>query len=135
MAKLLVAEGTHGVAVGTPVAVLVDDEEALPAFADYVPRGTAAASGGEPAAATAGALSMLRGGGIVTWRRRRSVWVHIVVWGAAERGGLSACGRQMTHALEAAKVLPWDWRLRLGPEFRTAQQMPHTPHAACKHLL
>jgi hypothetical protein len=50
IAKLLVPEGTQGVAVGSPVAVLVEEEGAVPAFKGY-----AAGGGSEAAAAPAAA--------------------------------------------------------------------------------
>ncbi|GAB4822457.1 hypothetical protein N2152v2_009503 [Parachlorella kessleri] len=42
VAKLLVPEGAEGVEVGAPVAVLVEESEAVGAFKDYAPGGAAA---------------------------------------------------------------------------------------------
>lgn len=52
VAKLLVPEGAQNIEVGTPVALLVDEAEAVAAFKDYAP---AAAGGGAPDAAAAAA--------------------------------------------------------------------------------
>lgn len=49
VAKILVPEGSKDVAVGTPVAIVVEDESDIAAFADYQ-AGTSAAA---PAAAAA----------------------------------------------------------------------------------
>lgn len=56
LAKQLVAAGTEQVAVGTPVAVMVEEEEHVAAFANYVPTAAAtkeapAPAAGEPARA------------------------------------------------------------------------------------
>lgn len=59
VAKILVPEGTKDVAVGTPVAIVVEDAEDVKAFADYQ-AGTAAepaATPATPAAAPAAAAS------------------------------------------------------------------------------
>lgn len=45
VAKLLVPAGAQGVAVGSPVAILVEDADQVPAFKDYAPTGGAAAAG------------------------------------------------------------------------------------------
>lgn len=59
VAKLLVAEGTQGIEVGTPVAILVENEDQMAAFKDFQPgkdseQGTSEASGkdGEAVAAS-----------------------------------------------------------------------------------
>ncbi|KAL4449482.1 hypothetical protein ABPG77_007126 [Micractinium sp. CCAP 211/92] len=55
VAKLLVAEGAQNIAVGTPVALLVDEAEAVAAFKDYAP---AAARGGAAEAAAPAAAEV-----------------------------------------------------------------------------
>ncbi|OWB85559.1 hypothetical protein B5S33_g4228 [[Candida] boidinii] len=48
LAKILVGDGTQDIPVGTPIAVYVEEESDVPAFADFT-----AADAGEPAAAAA----------------------------------------------------------------------------------
>lgn len=55
MAKILVPEGTKDVAVGTPVAIVVEDADDVGAFADYQAGTAAAAAPSAPAAAPAAA--------------------------------------------------------------------------------
>jgi len=53
LAKVLQAEGTADIAIGTPVAILVEDKENVAAFKDYMPEDSAApaaAPASEPAA-------------------------------------------------------------------------------------
>ena len=47
IAKILVAEGHKDISVGTPLLVLVEDEESIGAFSDYKP---SAAADSKPAA-------------------------------------------------------------------------------------
>eukprot|EP00962_Isochrysis_galbana_P014705 scaffold4212_cov122-Isochrysis_galbana.AAC.1 len=51
MAKILVPEGAQDIAVGTPVAVLVDDASHVDAFKDYVATSEAPAPAPAPASA------------------------------------------------------------------------------------
>ncbi|CAI5465333.1 unnamed protein product [Closterium sp. Yama58-4] len=55
LASILVHAGAKDVAVGTPIAVIVDDSESVPKFANYMPPSTPAqpASTAQPAAAAA----------------------------------------------------------------------------------
>jgi pyruvate dehydrogenase E2 component (dihydrolipoamide acetyltransferase) len=53
IAKLLVPPGTQGIDIGTPVAILVEDAESVPAFKDYTSGGGAAASTSAASTATA----------------------------------------------------------------------------------
>lgn len=55
VAKLLVPDGAKDVPVGQPVAVLVEDASAIPAFANYSAAGASAPSTSAPAAAPAAA--------------------------------------------------------------------------------
>ncbi len=57
MAKLLVAEGTKDIQVGTPVALLVDEQEQLAAFKDYKAAGGSSGDTAAAAGAAAGAPS------------------------------------------------------------------------------
>ena len=57
IAKLLFEEGANDVPLGTAIAILVEDEKDIPAFANYVPGGApaqAAAAEATPAAASSG---------------------------------------------------------------------------------
>jgi pyruvate dehydrogenase complex dihydrolipoamide acetyltransferase long form len=47
IAKLLVAAGTQGIDIGTPVAILVEEAESVPAFKDYNTSAGAASSGSD----------------------------------------------------------------------------------------
>lgn len=53
IAKILVPAGAQDVAVGTPLVVIVDDEEDVAAFADYSPDGAPAAPAASAPAADA----------------------------------------------------------------------------------
>ncbi|KAI1893491.1 hypothetical protein AGOR_G00124270 [Albula goreensis] len=50
LAKVLVAEGTRDVPLGTPLCIMVEKEEDIPAFADFVETGVAEISAPPPAA-------------------------------------------------------------------------------------
>lgn len=64
VAKLLVPEGAQGLAVGTPVAVIVEEEEAVPAFKDFTAGAAApAAPAAEAAPQAAAAPSQAAAGG------------------------------------------------------------------------
>jgi len=51
VAKLLVAEGTEGIPVGKPVAIMCDNKEDVAAFANYSPEAAAPAAAAAPARA------------------------------------------------------------------------------------
>jgi pyruvate dehydrogenase complex dihydrolipoamide acetyltransferase long form len=57
LAKILVPAGTQGVEVGTPVAIMVDEEEQVAAFKDYAPP-PAAGGGGAAAGPAAAAVAV-----------------------------------------------------------------------------
>ncbi|CAI6007300.1 unnamed protein product [Closterium sp. NIES-65] len=57
LASILVHAGAKDVAVGTPIAVIVDDSESVPKFANYTPPSTPAAAAAAPAAAAAAAAA------------------------------------------------------------------------------
>lgn len=57
VAKLLVPAGTRNIEVGTPVALLVDEEDQVAAFKDYAAGGAAAGGGGAPGADEAAAAA------------------------------------------------------------------------------
>jgi pyruvate dehydrogenase E2 component (dihydrolipoamide acetyltransferase) len=70
VAKLLVAEGASDLAVGTPVAVLVEEAADVAAFKDYV--ATAAPAPAKPAPAASAPLSARTDCARLSARRRRA---------------------------------------------------------------
>ncbi|GJP55555.1 hypothetical protein CLOM_g14513 [Closterium sp. NIES-68] len=57
LAKILVDGGAKDVTVGTPIAIIVDDAESVPQFANYIPSSAPAEAASAPAAPAAAAAA------------------------------------------------------------------------------
>lgn len=57
IAKILVKEGEKDISVGTPLLVMVEDEESVAAFSDYSPSGSAPAPSNKDASEESTAAS------------------------------------------------------------------------------
>lgn len=57
MAKIMIAEGTRDVPLGTPLCIIVEKESDISAFADYVETGVAASPPHAPAPVKSAVIS------------------------------------------------------------------------------